>query len=114
MFGEGEQAAVDVEEGTIAPVVVWEDLQTEGATAAVGVFARAVNVIGIDGDGLEIEIVIQRGVMKIDEVGSEARTDDSQPLAGKIAEDEGSRRTGRSRWRTRGYRARTCGLWWWT
>ena len=49
----------------------------EGATAAVGVSARAVNIIGIDSEGLEIEIVIERGVMEFDEVGSEARADDS-------------------------------------
>ncbi len=89
LLGEGEQAAVDVEDRTIAPVVVRKNLQAEGATAAVGVFARAVNIIGIDGDGFEIEIVVERGVMEFDEVGSEARTDDGQALAGKIAEDEG-------------------------
>ena len=89
LFGEGEQAAVDIEKGTIAPVVVREDLQTEGATPAVGVSARAVNIVGIDGQGLEIEIVIERGVVEFDEVGGEARANDGQTLAGKITEDEG-------------------------
>lgn len=89
LFGEGEQAAVDIEKETIAPVVVREDLQTEGATPAVGVSARTVNIVGIDGEGFEIEIVIECGVVEFDEVRGEARADDGQTLAGKIAEDEG-------------------------
>ncbi|MGB2664115.1 MAG: hypothetical protein WAK48_08940 [Candidatus Acidiferrum sp.] len=55
----------------------------------IGVSARAVNIVGIDGERLEIEIVIERGVVEFDEVAAEACADDGQTLAGKIAEDQG-------------------------
>ncbi len=59
VFREGDGAAIHIQDGFASPVVVRNDFGAEGEAGTTGVFTRAVDVVGVEGEGFEIGIPVE-------------------------------------------------------
>ncbi len=88
VFGEDDRATVHIEDGFAAPVVMRNDFGAEREAGAIGVFARAIDVVGVESERFQISVPAEGEVAKSVPMVCETNAKDEEALILEAAHDE--------------------------